>query len=220
MLSIHLIGSQTDVTSLQYCCTMILLHRATARFGTDISRATSESLHSRDICITQATRAAHMLVDYRKNSGNACTMLGTALYNITIVAVVLVAAQADNVSILNSEHLECVDMCLEALEELENSYIVARTVLKQIKYLIRRCKLPYHKLKRRARRDTESSMMSLDLPNEGESPPLNLEGKMLPLIPGGDALGDPSSEDFLLAMEDCDALHSIVSWSVANNISI
>jgi hypothetical protein len=160
-----------------------------------------------------------MLDDYRQYNGNACTMLGTALYNITMVAVVLVAALADNASLSNPEHLDCVDMCLQALEELESSYIVARTVLKQIKYLMRRCKLQYSRLKTRPRRGTNSSMLSFNFSNDGDSPPLNLEGQMLPLLPVGDTLGDPSGADFLLAMEDCDALHTIGTWGMMDNIT-
>ncbi|KAK5313549.1 hypothetical protein LTR93_010853 [Exophiala xenobiotica] len=126
-----------------YCCSIILLPRSAARFGTGITQTTSPALGARNNCVGQAIRVAKMLDAYRRHNGHASTMVGIAFYNITIVAVVLVAAQADNLSSSDMGYVAYIGLCLEALEELENSYIVARTVLKQIKCFMKRCKLQY-----------------------------------------------------------------------------
>ncbi|KAK4998022.1 hypothetical protein LTR28_013789 [Elasticomyces elasticus] len=127
-----------------------------------------------------------------------------------MAAIVLIADMADRTSLLDANYSISIDICIQALREIEDSYIVARTILKQLKYLMKRCQLLDVYKNTEAIRNMSCSM----LPGVGvglmdmDSPPQNLNGQMLQ-PQGPDAMG----ADFLIAMEQCDALHSIGTWS-------
>lgn len=158
---------------------------------------------------------ANIVSDYRRNYGSSITMLSTALYNITMAAIVLIADMADHGSISpNPSHINSIEVMISALRDLENSYIVARTVLKQLKYLMKRCKMLslYQDILTRSDMGN-AKVASLAGSDLMDSPPQDLTGQCLPPI-------DPTAtefwgEDFLMAMKDCDALHSIGTWETA-----
>ena len=190
---------------------MILLHRPTARFGAPIPNGTQGYIESRAICVDNAVRLAHVLDDYRKYHGHACTVMGTALYNITMGAVVLIAIRAEQGVNASFEHLSCLTSCIRALEELQISYVSARTILKQLKFLMSKCKLLDLTADAQALRDANASLFQRKL-SDGESPPINLAGQILPTL---SAYSDTEQLDgqFLMALEDCDALQTLGSWN-------
>ncbi|KAL2354244.1 fungal-specific transcription factor domain-containing protein [Cryomyces antarcticus] len=208
----HKLGAASSVCNLhmQFCSAMILLHRPSVRFGTPIENASPSSLESRSVCVEYAVLLTTYISDFRQFHGSARTMLGTALYNITMAAIVLIADMADRTSLLDADYSVSIDICIQALREIEDSYIVARTILKQLKYLMKRCQL----LDVYKNTETIRNMGCSLLPSVGvglmdmDSPPQNLNGQMLQ-PEGPDAMG----ADFLIAMEQCDALHSIGTWS-------
>lgn len=124
---------------MQYCSAMILLHRPAARFGITFTNESNASLEARSTCVHYATRMTHMVQDYRHHHGSASTMLGTALYNITTAGIVLIANMADDPSQVGPQHWLCIDTCIQSPEEMEVSSLVARPVLKQLRYLMRSC---------------------------------------------------------------------------------
>ncbi|KAI9878381.1 MAG: hypothetical protein M1830_001051 [Pleopsidium flavum] len=197
------------VLHMQYCSATILLHRPAARFGIALTNASSASLEARAICVLNATRIIHMVQDYRQHHGIASTMLGTALYNVTIAGIVLIANMADDTSRVGSHHLLCIDTCIRGLEEMELSSIVAGKVLKQLRYLMRRCNLRFVPLNAQAPRNPMNPTYQSSI-NEHHSP-TGAMGQGLPTltVPDTDA---SSPHDFLQVMTECDALNSMGSW--------
>jgi len=118
----------------------MLLHRSTARFGTNASNISPVSIDSHAVCFEYAVCLSNILDDHRKFHVHACIIIGTALYNITMAAVVLIANRAENVSNSTLEHLSCPTSGIRALEEIGISFVSARTILKRLKYLMR-CEL-------------------------------------------------------------------------------
>jgi len=185
---------------MQYCCAVILTQRPAACFGTPITEATSVSIKSRSICVQNAIRLAGLTQEYREHHGSAQTMLGTSLYTTTIAAIILIAHWADGGSVDEGQYLSCIDSCLQCLREMKTSYVVARTVLKQLTGLMRRCNIP------RLRSDTDPQSI------DGDDSVLVQLGQALPLspVPEDDMI---FGQDFLLMMSDCDALRSVGPWT-------
>lgn len=206
-----------DVNSLQFCSAMMLLHRNTARFGSNTINNSQSMVDSRTICLEYAVRLSRILDDYRKFHGHACTVIGTALYNITMGAVVLIANRAEHASNSTFEHLACLTSCIRALEEIQVSYVSARTILKQLKYLMRRCKLLDLTADAQALRDANASLFQRKQ-SDVESPPINLAGQVLPTLSAFDETDQLDSGQFLMALEDCDALHTMGSWNDFDSI--
>jgi hypothetical protein len=182
--------------------------------------ATQTEHESRAICLENAVRLGQVLDDYRKFHGHACTVLGTALYNITMTAVVLIANRAELALNSTFEHLSCLTSCIRALEEIQISYVSARTILKQLKYLMRRCKLLDLAADAQALRDANASLFqrkSSDMV-ESESPPINLAGQILPTISTFDETDQLDAGQLLMALEDCNALHMMGSWNDFDSI--
>lgn len=207
---------QTRLTthSVQYCSALILLHRSTARFGIAPTNASPPSLEARRICVHNATQIIHMIQDYRAHHGSASTMLGTALYNVTIAGIVLIANMADGSASVDSQQLLCIDTCIRSLEEMELSSQVAQKVLKQLRYLMRRCNLRFVPANAQASgtaaldsvpQQQQHLMAEQDLLAEDVGPCLDAL-----LGPEGDASSSP--HDFLQIMTECDVLNSLGSW--------
>lgn len=204
---------------MQFCSAMMLLRRPTARFGTDVSTSSQVSNEARAICLDYAVRLSLILDDYRKFHGHACTVIGTALYNITMAAVVLIANRAEHASNSTAEHLKCLTSCIRALEEIQVSYISARTIIKQLKYLMRRCKILDITADAQALRDANASLFQRKTSDviDNESPPINLAGQILPTLSTFDEI-ELDAGQFLMALEDCDALHTMGSWNDFDSI--
>lgn len=158
---------------------------------------------------------ASIVKDYRQHYGSSLTMLSTALYNITMAAIVLIADITDHGSISpDSSHINSIEVMIGALRELEDSYIVARTVLKQLKYLMKRCKLLSLYKEIESRKDMDSVILAGFAGSDPmDSPPQDLSGQSLPPIDQTET--EFWGADFLMAMKDCDALHSIGTWGAA-----
>jgi len=199
---------------------MILLHRPTARFGTNTVNKSQISIDSRATCLEYAVRMSRVLEDYRRFHGHACTVIGTALYNITMAAVVLIANRAEQAANTPFEHLGSLTSCIRALEEIQVSYVSARTILKQLKYLMRRCKLLDLTADAQALRDANASLFQRKASDvmDSESPPINLAGQILPTLSTFDETDQLDSGQFLMALEDCDALHTMGSWNDFDSI--
>jgi hypothetical protein len=211
--------------SMQYHSALILTQRPAASFGTTISSSTSLSLRSRTTCVESAIHLATITQDYRDNHGSAATMLGTSLYNITIAVIVLIANWADggvegphspSPSTSQSEYLAHIESCMLSLKEMESSYIVARTVSKQLSYLMRRCNFP--SLPTLSTVSSITSDTELDPPLQHKNDELLFQlGHTLPLSPESDQNGawgqDGDDFNFMLMMSECDALKSVGPWS-------
>jgi len=191
---------------------MILLHRPASRFGSSTVNATDTSLEARAICVEYAMTLTTVVSDFRTFHGSARAMLGTALYNITMASIVLVADMADRTQMLDANHTVSIDICIQGLRELEESYIVARTILKQLKYLMKRCQLPAMYNGMDAMRKMSTAVLPQANSMDTESPPQNLNGQVLQPLDSGMGQGDIGA-DFLMVMEQCDALQSIGTWS-------
>jgi hypothetical protein len=219
-------ASSVSILHMQYCSAQILLHRPSSSFGTSISLSTPSSLSSRRKCGHFATQLATIVQDYRLQHGSASYMLSTALYNITMAAIVLIADMADHTSVSSvaseGNHFTSIDECILALRELEETYIVARTVLKQLKYLMKRCRLLslYEDMEACRTLENTSVFQTFAMP-EMDSPPQDLSGGILPPVEMegmGEGLGAGAA--FLMAMRDCDALHTIGTWDLKTGLDV
>lgn len=125
-------------------------------------------------------------------------MLGTSLYNITIAVIVLIANWADGSSVDEAQYFSCIDSCMQSIKEMESSYIVARTVVKQLTYLMRRCNCP--------------RLLSEKVQPFKDDNVLFQLGQALPLSPEPE---DDSllGQDFFLMMSECDVLQSVGPWT-------
>jgi hypothetical protein len=204
------------VLQLQYHSAMILLHRSTARFGRSQSEATPISQGSRAVCVEHVLQIATILDDYTRSYGSTMTMLGTALYNITMAAVVLIAIRAEKASEASNEYLSSLTSCIGALEELQITYVSGKTILKQLRYLMRRCKLLNLREDSQALRDANASLLQRRPTNdlEVDSPPVKLIPQILQQEWSmSDATALMDSGQFILALEHCEALQTMGFWN-------
>lgn len=211
------------VLQLQFHAAMILLHRSTARFGINETENTPTSQGSRAICIDHVLQIARILADYRVFHGSAMTLLGTAMYNITSAAVVLIALRAEQSSEASNEYLSSLITCIAALEEIQFSHMSAKTILKQLRYLMRRCKLLNLKEDSQALRDANASLLQRRSTNDGEveSPPIKLLGQILQQDwSSSDSTSFMDPGQFMLALEDCEALMTMGSWNDFDNVFV
>ncbi|KAH0837374.1 hypothetical protein AYO21_09120 [Fonsecaea monophora] len=204
------------VLQLQFHGAMILLHRSSARFGTNQAESTATSLESRAICLDHVLQIGHILADYRASHGSAMTLVGVAMYNITSAAVVLIALRAEQSSEATNECLSALTTCIAALEEIQCCHMSAKTVLKQLRYLMRRCKLLSTKEDSQALRDANASLLQRRPTNDTvvESPPVALLGQVMQQDwSSSDATSTMDPGQFMLALEDCEALMTMGSWN-------
>ncbi|KAK5281706.1 hypothetical protein LTR40_004427 [Exophiala xenobiotica] len=89
----------------------------------------------------EAFLAANLVQDYSLHHGNPNTLMGSALYNITMAATIFVADIAEknrqNTSI--TKELTALTACLEAMKKMESAEIVARNVRKIVQTIMRVC---------------------------------------------------------------------------------
>lgn len=204
-----------SVLQLQFHAAMILLHRSTARFGTS-QEATPISQESRAVCVEHVLQIATILDDYRRYYGSAMTLLGLALYNITVAAVVLIAIRAEQASEASNEYLSSLTSCIGALEEMQTTFVSAKTILKQLRYLVRRCKLLDVKGDSQALKDANASLLQRrgTMDPDADSPPVRLIPQILQQEwSTSDATALMDSGEFMLALEDCAALQTMGSWN-------
>lgn len=209
-------ASAVYVLQLQFHGAMILLHRSSARFGTDPTENTPISQESRAICLEHVLQIGRILDDYTASHGSPMTLVGVAMYNITSAAVVLIALRAEQSSEATNECLSALTTCIAALEEIQRCHMSAKTVLKQLRYLMRRCKLLSTKEYSQALRDADASLLQRR-PTNGtlvESPPVALLGQVLQQDwSSTDTTSTMDPGQFILALEDCEALMTMGSWN-------
>jgi hypothetical protein len=85
---------------------------------------------------------------------------------------------------------------------------------------MRRCKLLDLTADAQALRDANASLFLQKSSDtvESESPPINLAGQILTTLSTFDEAEQLDSGQFLMALEDCDALHTMGSWNDFDNI--
>lgn len=124
---------------MQYSAMTILLNRHNAGFGNPEKRNTPEAIRSRHEGLQHAFRLAHILQDYKTHHGDAYTMLGSALYNITMAATTLVAEISETKKDGPCEELVCLMTCLRTMKEMEHTEIVAKNVYNIVQTVMRVC---------------------------------------------------------------------------------
>lgn len=204
------------VLQLQFHGAMILLHRSSARFGTHETENTPTSQESRARCLDHVLQIGRILADYRASHGSAMTLVGVAMYNITSAAVVLIALRAEQSSEATNECLSALTTCIAALEEIQRCHTSAKTVLKQLRYLMRRCKLLSTKEDSLALLAANASLLQRRPTNDTlvESPPVALLGQVMQQDwSSADATSMMCSGQFMLALEECEALMTMGSWN-------
>ncbi|KAJ9494500.1 hypothetical protein H2202_010114 [Exophiala xenobiotica] len=126
---------------MQHSALVILLNRHNAGFGNADKRNCPESNTSRRNCVECALLIANLVQDYSLHHGNPNTLMGSALYNITMAATIFVADIAEknrqNTSI--TKELTALTACLEAMKKMESAEIVARNVRKIVQTIMRVC---------------------------------------------------------------------------------
>ena len=210
-----------SVLQLQFHAAMILLHRSTARFGTSQTETTPTSRASRAICVDHVLQIAQILADYRTSHGSARTLLGTALYNVALAAVVLIAIRVEQSSEASTECLSSLTICIATLEDLQLSFASAKPILKQLRYLMRRCKLLNLKEDSQALRDANASLLQRRTTYDAEvdSPPVKLLGQILRQDWSSDdatMFMDPGQ--FMPALEDCETLTTMGIWHGSESV--
>ncbi|KAK4936555.1 hypothetical protein LTR10_022604 [Elasticomyces elasticus] len=203
------------VLQLQYHAAMTLLHRSTARFGMNQAEISPVSQASRAICIEHVLHISRLLADYKAFHGSAITLLGTAMYNITVATMVLIALRAEQASEASNEYLAGLTTCITALEEIQFSHSSAKSVLKQLRYLMRRCKLLNTKEDSQALRDATDSLLPRlsTVSAEIESPPVMLQHLVRQQDWTSDTTMYMDPGQFMLALDDCDTLKTMGSWT-------
>ncbi|KAH0847071.1 hypothetical protein FOPE_12520 [Fonsecaea pedrosoi] len=113
-----------------------------ARFGAAIPDISPETVTARSTCISHALRVAAITKDYRTHHGSARTMIGNSISGIIIAVLVLIANWMDRGESDAGECLELVDSCVRSVQEMQVSFACARTLSKQVLYLMRRYNFP------------------------------------------------------------------------------
>lgn len=122
---------------MQYCSAQILLYRPGACFGLAAADEHPFNKNYRENCVQHAIQIASYLRDYKRYHGSAATMLGAAFYSITTAATILIADIAERRSMDTMWEYCCLQSCVQALGELESTYVTARRVRNAIKLVIR-----------------------------------------------------------------------------------
>jgi len=125
----------------EYSLAQILLNRPNAGFGIDARASAGISATSRHTCVHHAEKIAHHLAAYRNQYGSTSTMLGSALYTITIASTTLIADIVEQKSGGQAPNSACLWMCICCLKEMEKSEIVAKRVRKILQSVMRLCEL-------------------------------------------------------------------------------
>ena len=124
---------------MQYSAMCILLNRHNAGFGNPEKGRALQSIRSRQECLHHAFSIAHMLHEYKAQHGDCTTLLGAALYDITMAATTFVAELSDTRKEGSSDELVCLMRCLSTMKEMEHTEIVARNVYNIVQTIMRVC---------------------------------------------------------------------------------
>ncbi|KIW75344.1 hypothetical protein Z517_10085 [Fonsecaea pedrosoi CBS 271.37] len=130
------------VLHLHYHSACMLERLSEARFGAAIPDISPETVTARSTCISHALRVAAITKDYRTHHGSARTMIGNSISGIIVAVLVLIANWMDRGESDAGECLELVDSCVRSVQEMQVSFACARTLSKQVLYLMRRYNFP------------------------------------------------------------------------------
>lgn len=126
---------------MQFYSSKMILHRATANFGSTRTQSGAQSNRSQQICIANARNVATALQDYRLAYGEATTMSGVALHIIATASTILIAGIAERRSEDVSDLCLALKTCVRSLREMEKTYLVARRVRRIIRLVMSLCHL-------------------------------------------------------------------------------
>ena len=143
---------------MQYFSSKIILHRATAEFGSAVPQQSAQSDKSRQICVENAKSIANALHDYRATYGDATTLSGVGLHVIATASTILIADISERKSIDVAGQAVALNTCVLALSEMEKTYTVARRVRRIIRLVMGLCHL-----------DFDNINIPQDLPEKGQA---------------------------------------------------
>jgi hypothetical protein len=126
---------------MQYYSSKIILHRATAEFGSAVPQTFSLSDRSRHICVDNAKSIATALADYRQTYGDATTLSGVGLHIIATASTILIADISEKRSNDMATQIVALNTCVLSLTEMEKTYTVARRVRRIIRLVMGLCHL-------------------------------------------------------------------------------
>ncbi|EXJ74618.1 uncharacterized protein A1O5_02915 [Cladophialophora psammophila CBS 110553] len=126
---------------IQYSALTILVNRHNAGFGNPEKRKCQNSNKSRRICVEHAFMISNLVLNYTTHHGEANTMLGSALYNITMAATIFVAEINERNRHDVSDETAALATCLRAMREMESAEIVARNLRKILQSIMRVCRV-------------------------------------------------------------------------------
>ena len=109
-------------------------------FGTSVAEASLASENSRQTCVDYAVILTGYIADSQQLHGSAHKMVETAWYNITMAATIMIADMADHDGVTETNYAPKIDTCIQALKEIEESYIIVRMILKHLKHIMKRCR--------------------------------------------------------------------------------
>jgi hypothetical protein len=120
---------------------IILVNRHNAGFGNPEKRTSTGAIKSRELCLQHAFRISHMMNDYRNFNGDGSTLLGSALYNVTMAATTFVAVIFEARKESFKEEIEGLTICLKTMREMEHTEIVAKNVFSIVQATCRVCQV-------------------------------------------------------------------------------
>lgn len=86
-----------------------------------------------------AFRISHMMRDYRNFYGDGSTLVGSALYNVTMAATTFVAEIFEAKKDSFRDEIDGLTICLQTLREMEHTEIVAKNVFNIVQATCRAC---------------------------------------------------------------------------------
>ncbi|OAP57138.1 hypothetical protein AYL99_07875 [Fonsecaea erecta] len=126
---------------IQYSALTILVNRHNAGYGNPEKRNCQNSNRSRRICLEHAFTISNLVLNYATHHGEANTMLGSTLYNITMAATIFVAEINERNRQDVTEETAALATCLKAMKEMESAEIVARNLRKILQTIMRVCRV-------------------------------------------------------------------------------
>jgi hypothetical protein len=146
---------------MQYYSSKIILHRATAEFGSAVPQAFALSDRSRHICVDNAKSIATALIDYRQTYGDATTLSGVGLHIIATASTILIADISEKRSNDIAAEIVALNTCVLALTEMEKTYTVARRVRRIIRLVMGLCHLEVDSIDALPEQDKEQMPVAL-----------------------------------------------------------
>ncbi|KIX92802.1 uncharacterized protein Z520_11465 [Fonsecaea multimorphosa CBS 102226] len=122
---------------IQYSALTILVNRHNAGYGNLEKRHCQNSNRSRRICLEHAFTISNLVLNYATHHGEANTMLGSTLYNITMAATIFLAEINERNRQEVSDETAALATCLKAMKEMESAEIVARNLRKILQTIMR-----------------------------------------------------------------------------------